>query len=101
MANRLLAASLFLLCAGVVFWFALVHTVHRGTLAVPDLVEKNLEEARQQVHDLGLEMMVEEPGVFSAVGRPGSRRLPGAATRISRQIGLDGDSASEPRWQDD
>ena len=71
MAKRLLAAFFFLLCAGVVFWFALVHTVHRGTLAVPDLGEKTLEEARQRVHDLGLEMTVDEPGVFSTAVDPG------------------------------
>jgi hypothetical protein len=56
MAKRLLAAALFMLCAGVVFWFALVHTVHRGTLAVPDLGEQTMEEARQRLHDLGLEL---------------------------------------------
>lgn len=72
MAKRLLAVALFLLCAGVVFWFALVHTVHRGTLAVPDLGEKTLEEARQRLHDLGLEMTVEEPGVFSTAVVPGA-----------------------------
>jgi serine/threonine-protein kinase len=72
MAKRLLAAFLFLLCAGVVFWFALVHTVHRGTLAVPDLGERTLEEARQRVHDLGLEMEVDEPGVFSTSVDPGA-----------------------------
>jgi beta-lactam-binding protein with PASTA domain len=72
MAKRLLAAFFFLLCAGVVFWFALVHTVHRGTLAVPDLGEKTLEEARQRVHDLGLEMTVDEPGVFSTAVDPGA-----------------------------
>jgi serine/threonine-protein kinase len=72
MAKRLLAAFLFLLCAGIVFWFALVHTVHRGTLAVPDLGEQTLEEARRRVHDLGLELMVDEPGVFSTVVPPGA-----------------------------
>jgi len=72
MAKRLLAALLFLFCAGIVFWFSLVHTVHRGTLAVPYLVEKNLEEARRRVHDLGLEMRVEEPGVFSTAVLPGA-----------------------------
>lgn len=72
MAKRILAASLFLCCAGVVFWFALVHTVHRGTLAVPHLIEGNLEEARKRVHDLGLEMTVEEPGVFSTTVVPGA-----------------------------
>ena len=72
MAKRILAALLFLFCAGIVFWFALVHTVHRGTLAVPYLVEKNLEEARRRVHDLGLEMRVEDPGVFSTAVVPGA-----------------------------
>ena len=62
MARRLLAALVFLVFAGVVFWFALVHTVHRGTLAVPDLGEQTLEEARQRVHDLGLELTVESVG---------------------------------------
>ena len=72
MARRLLAALVFLVFAGVVFWFALVHTVHRGTLAVPDLGEQTLEEARQRVHDLGLELTVDEPGVFSAIVAPGA-----------------------------
>ena len=72
MAKRIMAALLFLLCAGIVFWFALVHTVHRGTLAVPHLIEKNLEEAKRRVHDLGLEMKVEEPGVFSTSVVPGA-----------------------------
>lgn len=72
MAKRLLAALIFLLCAGVVFWFALVHTVHRGTLAVPDLGQQTLEDARQRVHDLGLELLIEEPGVFSTVVTPGA-----------------------------
>jgi len=72
MAKRLLAAFIFLLCGGIVFWFALVHTVHRGTLAVPDLGEKTLEEARQRAHDLGLEVFVDEPGVFSTIVEPGA-----------------------------
>jgi serine/threonine-protein kinase len=72
MAKRLLAAVLFLVCAGVVFWFALVHTVHRGTLAVPDLSDRTLEEARQRVHDLGLELKVDDPGAFSTVVPPGA-----------------------------
>jgi serine/threonine-protein kinase len=72
MAKRLLAVCLFLLCAGIVFWFALVHTVHRGTLAVPDLGEQTLEEAKQKLHDLGLELTVDEPGVFSTSVSPGA-----------------------------
>lgn len=65
MARRLLAAAVFTLCSGVVFWFSLVHTVHQGTLAVPDLSSRNLEEARQRAHDVGLELIVDEPGVYS------------------------------------
>ena len=65
MAVRLLFAGVFAAFAGVVFWFSLVHTVHRGTLAVPDLRQASLEEARRQSHDLGLVVEVEEPGVFS------------------------------------
>lgn len=72
MAKRLLAASMFMICAGVVFWFALVHTVHRGTLAVPDLGLQTIEEARQRLHDLGLELAIDEPGVFSTVVTPGA-----------------------------
>ena len=72
MARRLLAAAVFTLCAGIVFWFALVHTVHRGTLAVPDLTSKTLEAARQQAHDVGLELMVDEPGVFSVAVEAGA-----------------------------
>lgn len=72
MARRLLLAAVFLACSGTVFWFALVHTVHRGTLAVPDLGGQNLEQARQRAHDLGLELAVEEPGVFSTVVDVGS-----------------------------
>lgn len=72
MAKRLLAAVIFMVCAGTVFWFSLVHTVHRGTLAVPDLGAASLEEARQLVHDLGLELVVDEPGVFSTAVEPGA-----------------------------
>ncbi len=71
MAKRLLAVLVFLVCAGFVSWFALVQTVHRGTLAVPNLGEETLEEARQELHDLGLELEVDEPGVFSASIDPG------------------------------
>ena len=72
MAKRLLAVSLFVVCAGVVFWFALVHTVHRGTLAVPDLGEQTIEDARKKLHDLGLELEIDEPGVYSTIVTPGA-----------------------------
>ena len=66
MAVRLFALVVFLAVAAVVFWFALVHTVHRGALAVPDLRGTSLEDARTAVHDLGLDVRLEEPGVYSA-----------------------------------
>jgi serine/threonine-protein kinase len=66
MAVRLLALVVFLVVAGVVFWFALVHTVHRGAMAVPDLRGLTVEEARNRTHDLGMEVQIEDPGVFSA-----------------------------------
>jgi serine/threonine-protein kinase len=72
MTKRLVAVFVFMLSGGILFWFALVHTVHRGTLAVPDLGGKTLEAARQRSHDLGLEMIVEEPGVFSTSVAPGA-----------------------------
>lgn len=66
MAARLLVVAVFLPVAGVVFWLALVYTVHQGATAVPDLAGMTVEEARTTVHDLGMEVAVEEPGVFSA-----------------------------------
>ena len=67
MAARLLALAVFLPVAGVVFWFALVYTVHQGAMAVPDLGGATVEEARSILHDLGMEVAVEDPGVFSMV----------------------------------
>ena len=72
MAARFVVVCLFVACAGVTFWFAQVHTVHQGTLAAPDLNEETLERARQRVHDLGLELVIEEPGVFSTTVEPGA-----------------------------
>jgi beta-lactam-binding protein with PASTA domain len=63
---RLLAVAVFLVCFIIVFWYALVHTVHLGTLSVPDLRAKSLEEAEQIAHDIGLIVEIEEPGVFSS-----------------------------------
>jgi serine/threonine-protein kinase len=71
MVARLTAVAVFMVCAGVVFWYALVHTVHRGTLAVPDLSGSSLEQAERQAHDLGLTVEIEEPGVFSTTAPPG------------------------------
>jgi serine/threonine-protein kinase len=66
MAARLLALMVFLPVAGVVFWFALVYTVHQGAMAVPDLSGATVEDARATAHDLGMEIAIEDPGVFSA-----------------------------------
>jgi serine/threonine-protein kinase len=66
MAARILALIVFLAVAGIVSWFALVHTVHRGTMAVPDLRGTSVEEAREAAYDLGIQITVEEPGLYSA-----------------------------------
>lgn len=66
MWSRLLAIAVGGLCAAIVFWFALAHTVHRGTVSVPDLHGLDQEASRKTVHDLGLELEVVSPGVFSA-----------------------------------
>lgn len=71
MGARVLTALTFLVCAAVVFWLAFVHTVHQGTLAVPDLAGSGLEDARRTAHDLGLAVALEEPGVFSQEVEPG------------------------------
>jgi serine/threonine-protein kinase len=75
MVRRVLLAGLslavFSTCAGVVFWYALVHTVHRGTLAVPDFTSASLIDAEQRAHDLGLVVRLGEDGVFSATVSPG------------------------------
>jgi eukaryotic-like serine/threonine-protein kinase len=66
MAMRLLLVAVFLISVGVVFWFAMVHTLHLGTLAVPDLRGIPVAEAERRGHDLGLSVENEAPGVFSA-----------------------------------
>jgi serine/threonine-protein kinase len=104
MARRLVIAVVFTLSAGVVFWFALVHTVHQGTLAVPDLGSRSLEAARQQVHDLGLELDVEEPGVFSVSVDAGNvahqEPPPGfhvkAGSKVTVRISLGGEQVAVP-----
>ncbi len=69
---RLLAvAGVFCVAAFLAFWLALVNTVHRGTLTVPDLRGSSLEDAEQRAHDLGLVLEADEAGVFSAEVEPG------------------------------
>jgi serine/threonine-protein kinase len=71
MLGRIAAIATFMVCAGVVFWYALVHTVHLGTLAVPELRGLDVAQAEQTAHDLGLTLEVQDPGVFSASTEPG------------------------------
>jgi serine/threonine-protein kinase len=72
MYARVFATVVGLAVAAVVFWYALVHTVHRGTLALPDLRGESLEQAERIAHDLGIAVSLEEPGVFSAATPSGS-----------------------------
>ncbi len=72
MVGRLLAALAFLVVAGVTFWFALVHTLHMGTLTVPDLRGSTVDEALRSAHDVGLALEVDSDGVFTADVPPGT-----------------------------
>lgn len=72
MVTRLAAALLFVVCALVVCWQALVRTVHSGTLAVPTLVGQTIEQAERSAHDVGLQLEIEEPGVFAEDVEPGA-----------------------------
>ena len=72
MVGRLLVVAMFLASASVVFWQAFVHTVHRGTLTVPNLAGQTLEEASKRAHDMGLGVVVEEPSVYTAAVPPGT-----------------------------
>ena len=104
MIRRIAAAAVFLACAVIVFWFSLVHTVHRGTLAVPDLGGETVEAARQAAHDLGLELEVDETGVFSSSVDPGAIAFqeppPGfhvkAGSTISVRTSLGGEQVAIP-----
>ncbi len=71
MASRVLVIMVACAVAAVTFWFALVHTLHMGTLTVPDLSGKSIDEAARTAHDLGLAVDVDEPGVYSADVEPG------------------------------
>lgn len=72
MLGRIAALVLGLACAAVAFWYALVHTVHSGTVDVPDLVGLAPVQAEQVAHDVGLVLETVEPGVFSASAEPGT-----------------------------
>lgn len=83
--------------AGVMFWLALVHTVHRGTVAVPTLIGMEIEEARRTAHDRGLVLHVDSEGVFNPevpskrVGAqepvPGFHLKSGAAVTVRPSLG--------------
>ncbi|MGD8441160.1 MAG: PASTA domain-containing protein, partial [Holophagae bacterium] len=105
MVARVLALLVFLVTAAVVFWFALVTTVHHGAMAVPDLAGATVDDARNLAHDLGMQLEVEEPGVFStevptgtiATQRPhpGYQVKPGA--RIVVRVSLGSERVAIPK----
>ena len=104
MAARLLALAVFLPVSAVVFWFALVYTVHQGAMAVPDLRGTTVEEARAVAHDLGMEVEIEDPGVFSASMPAGAvaaqRPHPGfqvkAGAKVTVRLSLGNERISVP-----
>ncbi len=65
MGRWILAAGVFAITAGLTFWFALVHTVHRGTVAVPELSGLSTDQAEKVCHDLGLALQVDPDGAVS------------------------------------
>jgi len=67
----LFAIVVFGTCAAVVGWYALTHTVHQGTVSVPELIGLNLEEASRLAHDRGLVIGADDSGVFSSDLPPG------------------------------
>ena len=75
MLARAAAALVFVGVTIVVFWYALAHTVHRGTLAVPDLRGETLEQAERVAHDLGVGVVVDPTGVFSTATPPSTNSL--------------------------
>ena len=64
--EKLPVIVVFCLAAGIVFWIALVHTVHQGTQTVPDLRGHTMDEAQRVLHDRSLGIRLAQPGVFNA-----------------------------------
>ncbi len=64
--SKLSIGLVFLVFAAVVFWQALVHTLHLGTISIPDFRSMTTEEAAQVAHDVGLIVEIDENGAFSA-----------------------------------
>jgi len=97
MVRRLLLIGLFVACSLLGCWQALVHTVHRGTRAVPDFTGMSVDEATRTAHDLGLVVEPEQPGVYAAdveVGaiaaqrpRPGFHVKTGSRVRVRASLG--------------
>ena len=97
MLTRVAAVLVFIACATVVSWQALVHTVHRGTVAVPELIGQTQEQAERNAHDVGLGVDVEEQGVFAdqieagAIAtqqpRPGFHVKTGSTVRVRLSLG--------------
>lgn len=97
MVRRALVVGLFVACALVGCWQALVHTIHRGTRAVPDLTGQSVEQATRTAHDIGLVVDLEEPGVYSGVveigaiadqqPRPGFHVKTGSRVRVRASLG--------------
>ncbi len=69
---RVLAVVVFCAFAAWAFWYALVHTVHFGVLAIPELRGLSVDEAERVCHDLGLQLVLDEPGVFTPDIKPGT-----------------------------
>ena len=71
---------------------------------MPDLGEGNLEQARRQLHDLGLELVVDDPGVFSTTIDPGAIAVqnppPGfhvkAGSKVTVRTSLGGETVTVP-----
>lgn len=109
MARRLLIATVFVLTFGTFFWVALVRTVHRGTLAVPNLTGATVEQAQKLAHDRGLTVKVTSPGVFSPSVPPGTiasqEPLPGfhvkSGSVVSVRLSLGSERVAVPRLTGD
>jgi serine/threonine-protein kinase len=104
MVARIFALFVFLVVAAVVFWIALVSTVHHGAVAVPDLAGATVDDARRMTHDYGMRLEVEEPGVFStsvptgtiAFQRPHAGYQVKAGARIVVRLSLGGERVTIP-----
>jgi len=103
----MLVGGVFLISAGLLFWFSLVYTIHQGTVSVPDLVGKTVEEAEAMGHDRGLEVTLEDGGVFNdsvAIGLIGAQRPPAgfhlkSGSEVRLRISLGHEKTSVPNLE--